>query len=62
VRAARAGFTSGQIGAKIGGMMAPARQVKITFAEMREQGVRGPADLLHGLHLQPLTSRASDPR
>ena len=34
-------FTSGLIGAKIRGMMAPARPVKITFAELREQCVRG---------------------
>jgi hypothetical protein len=34
-------FTSGLIGAKIRGMVAPARPVKITFAELPEQGVRG---------------------
>src|ERR1700746_2030686 len=34
-------FTSGLISAKIGGMMAPARPVKISFGEMRDQGVRG---------------------
>jgi hypothetical protein len=33
--------TSGLIGAKIAGMMAPARPTKITFAELRDMGVRG---------------------
>jgi hypothetical protein len=36
----RPGFISGLISAKIGAMIAPARPTKITFAEMREMGVR----------------------
>ena len=35
------GFPSGPIVAKSGGIMAPARPTKITFAEMRDMGVRG---------------------
>jgi hypothetical protein len=45
-------------------MMAPARPVKITFAEMREQGVRGILIYCAGLPLQPLNrdQRRSMPR
>jgi hypothetical protein len=52
----RRGFTPGQIGAKIGGMMAPTRPVKITFARMREQAVRG---LLVYCNIDPVSMRSA---